>query len=141
MLVPVLNGRNVILRGVTLDDVDAWLAGEDEEQIRWFEFPRKAQRIDVVRAITAWNDSNAITNLSYLVFPAWRRRGFALEATSLAVKYAAEHLGVRTVALKILEGNVASLRTAARLGAIEVGSERSEAGGTLIVHHLDTRIQ
>jgi RimJ/RimL family protein N-acetyltransferase len=163
---PLLTGRIVLLRGLELDDVDDWLAGEDEDQLRWFEVPRRSQRDDVVRAISAWRESwkvggpvwqwgicdrpsgtiaggvelrridDSTANLSYVVFSPWRRRGFALEAASHAVAYAADHLGVRNVVMKILEGNVASLALASRLGATEVGSAPSDAGGRFIVHHL-----
>ena len=44
----------IALRRLSESDVDAWLAGEDDEQIRWFEFPRAATRADVERAIAAW---------------------------------------------------------------------------------------
>ena len=57
MPVPLVTGRAVVLRGLTLDDVEDWLAGADEEQIRWLEFPRRSQRDDVVRAINEWNES------------------------------------------------------------------------------------
>ena len=44
----------IALRPLSLDDVDEWLAGEDAEQIRWFEFPGPATREHVEAAITAW---------------------------------------------------------------------------------------
>ena len=53
----VLADGDVCLRPLTLTDVDEWMAGEDEEQIRWFEFPGPAPRANVVRAIEAWMES------------------------------------------------------------------------------------
>ncbi len=53
----VLEGEAVRLRPLSLADVDEWMAGEDDEQIRWFEFPRPARREDVVRAIERWQES------------------------------------------------------------------------------------
>jgi hypothetical protein len=47
------------LRG---SDALEWLAGEDDELARWFEFPRRSTLEDVVRAIERWNES-------------WRRDG------------------------------------------------------------------
>jgi len=34
----------ITLRRLSLDDVDEWLAGEDDQQVKWFEFrdPRRA---------------------------------------------------------------------------------------------------
>jgi RimJ/RimL family protein N-acetyltransferase len=54
--VVVIEGRTVRLRPVTMDDADAWLAGEDEQMARMFEFPRRSTRDDVVRAITGWSE-------------------------------------------------------------------------------------
>src|SRR5690242_7917250 len=109
--------HEIVLRRLTLDDVDEWLAGEDEEQTRWFEFPRAAMRADVERAIGdwqhSWNSHGAVrhwgiciratgaiaggvelrmlgndeVNLSYVVFPPWRRQGIATRAARLALAY------------------------------------------------------
>jgi RimJ/RimL family protein N-acetyltransferase len=154
------------LRQLTLADVDEWLAGEDDEQIRGFEFPRPATRADVERAITAWQESwasagpvrnwgvclratgaiaggvelrvldDASLNLSYVVFPACRGRGVATRAARLAFGYARRELDASNAVIKVLEGNVASLGVARELGAVEAGRETSEAGGSLIVFRV-----
>ncbi len=49
-----LSDDEITLRRLTLADVDEWLAGEDAEQIRWFEFPGPATRLHVERAIVGW---------------------------------------------------------------------------------------
>jgi RimJ/RimL family protein N-acetyltransferase len=156
----------IVLRQLTLGDVDEWLAGEDDEQIRWFEFPRPATRADVERAIAAWQESWATggpvrhwgaclratgeiaggvevrvlgdgdVNLSYVVFPAFRRRGVATRAARLALAYAHSSLAATTAAIRVLEGNVASLGVARTLGAVEVGGEPSDAGGRFVVFRL-----
>ncbi len=76
----------------------------------------------------------AEVNLTYVVFPAHRRRGIATRASKLALDHAARELGARTAVIKILEGNAASRGVARRLDANEDGTEPSEAGGTYIVH-------
>lgn len=157
----------VALRPVTMDDVDDWLAGEDDEQIRWFEAPGPAPRENVVAAVERWTAgwaeegdvrhlavtdaatgalaggvelrvrSPGLASLSYLVFPAFRRRGFAVRASRLLVTWGRDHLGLRSVELEVLKGNVASLAVAARLGASPVGTAPSDAGGTFLLHRLD----
>ena len=157
----------ICLRRLTFDDVDEWLAGEDAEQIKRFQFPRAATLADVERAITRWSESwrnnepvrqwgvcvrssGALAggvelrrlnedevNLSYVVFPAWRRLGIATRASRLALSCGSSLLGVSRVVIRILEGNTASLGVARTLGAVEVGSEPSEAGGRFIVFRLD----
>ena len=75
-------------------------------------------------------------NLSYVVFPTWRRLGIGTRASRLVLAYGSRVLGATTAVIKVLEGNVASLGVARKLGAVEVGSEPSEAGGRFIVHQL-----
>src|SRR5688572_13104281 len=107
------------LRPPTLADADEWLAGEDDELARWFEFPRRSTSEDVVCSIERWTDSWRVggpvrcwaicdvttaaiaggvelrqldpgdVNLSYFVFAPWRRRGLATRAAKLALDYAA----------------------------------------------------
>jgi len=43
-------------------------------------------------------------NLSYLVFPGQRRRGFALRAAQLALEYARTSLSAQAVVIKMLAG-------------------------------------
>lgn len=150
----------VRLRPLTFDDVDEWMAGEDEEQIRWFEFPGPATRQNVIGAIERWTQSWRTSgpvrncavcdvtngrviggveirdlggdecNLSYVVFPSARRLGIATRAARLALGYAASTMGSQVVIIKILEGNEASLGVARNLGAEATGTEPSDKGST-----------
>jgi RimJ/RimL family protein N-acetyltransferase len=163
----VLLGETIRLRPVVLDEAEEWLAGEDDEQIRWFEAPGPAPLSNVVRAITEWQaswevhggirhwgirpvDSDTIlggvelrklgneeVNLSYLVFPPYRRRGIAVEASKLAIDYAAREMGARRVIVKMLQDHDLSLAVARRLGAKPVGTGPSDAGGTFLINHID----
>jgi RimJ/RimL family protein N-acetyltransferase len=156
----------VLLRGLSMDDVDAWLAGEDDEQLRWFEFPGPATRARVERAIAAWQESwvqsgavrqwgvctrpanelaggveirdlgDGRVNLSYVIFPPYRRRGLATRASRLALEYAERVVGASSAVIKILDGNEASLGVARNLGAEMIGREPSDAGGRFIVFRL-----
>ena len=163
----ILGDEAIRLRPLDRKDVDEWMAGEDDEQIRWFEFPGPAPRENVVRAIEGWISSwrsngpvrhwaacdgttgriaggvevrdlgGGVVNLSYVVFPAYRRTGVATRAARLALRYAAEAMGATTAVIKVLEGNAASTAVARRLGALESGSAPSDGGGTFIVYRLD----
>lgn len=162
----VLEDDAVVLRSLTLDDADEWLAGEDDEQIRWFEFPRPATHDDVVEAIERWQDSwrsggpvrqwavclrssgriaggvevrdlgGGEVNVSYVVFPEFRRLGIATRAVRLALRYAATEMGARVGLIKILDGNLASISVARRLGALASGTTPSDADGTFLVFRL-----
>src|SRR4051812_26459488 len=102
------------------------MAGEDAEQIRWFEFPGPAPRANVVEVIRDWGrswrtggpvrhwaicnrESDSVlggvevrdlgggeVNLSYVVFPAWRGRGIATRACRLALAHGSDEMDCRT---------------------------------------------
>lgn len=163
----IIDSGTIRLRPLTLADADEWLAGEDDEAVRWFESPRRSTRADVVRAIADWSESwraggpvrnwaicdtatAAIVggvelrqidagdvNLSYLVFARWRRRGIATRAAELALDYAAAVMHASRAVIRVLEGNVASLAVARSLRAQWVGTTPSDAGGTFLVFHRD----
>jgi len=135
---PVLSGCLCYLRVLTVADAETWHAGEDVEQRRWFEFPGPAPFENVVKAITNWRDSWKIegpvrqwgiwtvsddslaggvelsnrgdgrANLSYVVFPNFRRRGLATEAIALASEWAFQAWNIDAVIACVDEQNVAS---------------------------------
>lgn len=130
----VLEDDILRLRPLNIGDVDEWMAGEDDEQIRWFEFPRPARRDDVIQAIERWHNSwlsggpvrqwaickrstgriagavkvrdlgDGEVNLSYVVFPAFRRARIATRACRLALRYAADEMKATVAVVKILGG-------------------------------------
>jgi len=156
----------LVLKPLIAGDASEWLAGEDDEQIRWFEAPRPAQLSDVQRFIAECQESwrtmgrhrhwgirrvdseillggvdvrdigDAEVNLSYVVFPQFRRDGVARGAAFLALAYAARSMGARTAIIKMLPGNLASLNLAQGLGAKYVGDESSDASRTVKVFTL-----
>jgi hypothetical protein len=44
---PVVACKGLILRPLDLRDAEEWLAGEDDEQLRWFDSPRSSTLADV----------------------------------------------------------------------------------------------
>ena len=131
------------LRALELSDAPAWLAGEDAEQLRWFQMPA-ASLTDVERAIEQWSAGwredgpvrqwgiwvdealaggvelrvreDGRANVSYVVFPAFRRCGHATEAVQLAVAWGVTHLPVDGFVAIVDERNIASRRVAERAG-------------------------
>jgi RimJ/RimL family protein N-acetyltransferase len=164
-----LSDGEIVLSPLVMDNAVEWLAGQDDEQIRWFEFARPAELSDVQRFISetleAWRVSNGhcywgirrkesapiiggvdlrdlgdgAFNLSYVIFPLYRYQGFASKASALALRYAHDILKARTVIIKMLPGNEYSTRLAEKLGAVYVGTEPSEAGGQYKVYRLDMK--
>jgi RimJ/RimL family protein N-acetyltransferase len=159
----VLTGEGLVLRPLTPADAVAHHAGEDDAQIEAFEFPGPAPIGNVLAAIERWQTSWASggpirnfgvfraaddqlcgnvevellgdgwVNLSYVVFPEYRRRDIATAAARLALGYAATELGASRVRVKVLDGNLASIGVARALGLGTSTSERSEAGRTRLV--------
>jgi RimJ/RimL family protein N-acetyltransferase len=162
-----VNDETITLRPLTLDDVEEWMAGEDDEQIRWFEFPGPAPRDNVVAAIRDWESSwrtggpvrnwaicdrrsdhilggveirdlgEGKVNLSYVVFPEWRRQGIATRACRLALSHAANEMTGRVAVITVLAGNDASLGVARKLGASVTNEHTSQDGKATIVLRLD----
>ena len=146
---PLLTGAGFELRVLGLDDAASWKAGEDDEQRRWFEMPGPAPMENVVDAIERWRDGwrtdgatrhwgiwvdgalaggvevrvrdDRRANVSYIVFPTWRRRGVASAAVSRACAWALEHLPVTGIVAVIHPQNEASRRVASRAGFVEDG--------------------
>ena len=157
----------LILDPLSAIDAPEWLAGEDEEQRRWFEAPRPAQLSDVEEFIASCQESwrtmgdhrhwgirrvdspfllggvdlrdigNDQVNLSYVVFPQFRRNGVARRASQLALNYASTSMGAKSAIIKMLLGNVSSHDLALNLGAHYLREEPSNAGGTFQVFRLD----
>jgi RimJ/RimL family protein N-acetyltransferase len=157
----------LVLNPLSAVDAPEWLAGEDEEQRRWFEAPRPAQLSDVEEFIASCQESwrtmgdhrhwgirrvdspfllggvdlraigNDQVNLSYLVFPQFRRNGVARRATKLALHYASTSMGAKTAIIKMLRRNVSSHRPALGLEASYLLDEPSDAGGTYQVLSLN----
>jgi len=156
-----------MLKPLALDDAPEWLAGEDDEQLRWFQAPRPAQLSDVEQFIVSCQESwrsmdshrhwairrvdssvllggvdlraleNEQVNLSYVVFPPFRRQGVAPRASRLALTYAATSMGATTAVIKMLPGNVISRNLALGLGAHHLGEEPSDGAEPFQVFGVD----
>jgi RimJ/RimL family protein N-acetyltransferase len=170
-VIPVLRADGIELRPLTADDAAEHCAGQDDFEIAAFEFPCASVIDDVVAAIATWQDSwarngpvrnfgiwdsasgalcgnievrliaDGVVNLSYLVFPGFRRRGMATRAAQCALGYAASEMGARTARIKVLDWNEASLSVACSVGGREVAREPSDAGGTFVVFEVPLRVQ
>jgi RimJ/RimL family protein N-acetyltransferase len=140
------------------EDAPAHKTGEDAKQIAGFGFPGPAPIENVAAAIEAWQESweNAgqvrnfgiwntsgvlmgnvelrqvdaqRVDVSYLVFPDFRRQGIATQAARLALTCAASDLDTKTATNKMLATNEASIVVARALGAQQVGDEQNDADG------------
>jgi GNAT superfamily N-acetyltransferase len=141
----VLSDDVILLRQLTPDDVDEWIAGEDAPQVQSFELSGGPVRhwaicdLETDRLVggvelSVLGDGNV--NLSSVVFPAWRRRGIATRACRLALAYAAQALGCHAAIFKVLQGDTASIALARRLGATVTGIEMTGAGDLTTVLRL-----
>lgn len=62
------------------------------------------------------SDDNGTVELGYSILPAFRRRGFAFEATTALVRWAFDQPGVRRITAECLADNVGSIRILQKLG-------------------------
>ena len=143
---PELTDGVVQLRVLEASDAEAWKAGEDIEQIRWFEAPGPAPMANIVDAINNWRSEweqsgsrrhfgiwtdeglcggvelrvrrDGRANVSYLVFPNARRTGVARRALRLATQWAIVDLAVSAVVAIVGERNVAPIGVATSSGFI-----------------------
>ena len=160
MTAPVLTDGVVVLDGHTLADVQAQVAGEDDEQARRFGwYPNRSTDETVRSAIERWQEQwrtggstrafalrvdgvlaggcelrlrDGGAELSYYVFPAFRRRGLATRAVLVAWGYALGDLGLEWVEAHIEPDNGASLGVARSAGLAAEG-ETVEDGRRLLV--------
>jgi RimJ/RimL family protein N-acetyltransferase len=151
----------ILLDAHRAEDAEAHLEGEDDEMRLRFDAQRPATLDEVRAAMVRWIDGRAAgapmfayalrqpsgrlvggcelrmltsrsANVSYWVFPTFRRKGFAARALNLLCE-AAEHIdGLERIEAHIAPDNLASRRLAERAGFIEKGSvkETSSAGVT-----------
>jgi RimJ/RimL family protein N-acetyltransferase len=87
----------------------------------------------------AWLDELAPggVELGYTVYPAWRRRGLAREASEALMDWAVRAAGVRTFALSMSPDNRASVGLARVLGFEKAGSWSHPARGIEHVYRRD----
>lgn len=72
----------------------------------------------------------------YTIFPAFRRKGYALEAATALMNWASRDERVVRFVLSISPENVASLRLAQRLGFVQIGSQMDEEDGLENIYEL-----
>jgi RimJ/RimL family protein N-acetyltransferase len=151
----------ILLDAHTVEDAEAHLDGEDEEMRLRFDAPRAATLADIRAAMARWIEGRAAggpmfayalrqpsgrlmggcelrmltptsANVSYWVFPPFRRKGFAVRALTLLCEAAVHVDGLDRLEAHIAPDNLASRRLAERVGFIEVGAvrETSWSGAT-----------
>jgi RimJ/RimL family protein N-acetyltransferase/8-oxo-dGTP pyrophosphatase MutT (NUDIX family) len=151
---PTLTDGVVTLRPFARDDIDAHVAGEDDEMMQWLGQPGPSDAEGMVTVIDRWqHEREAGTRLTFAIHAdgttvggaelqprgetaelAWwlyaghRGQGYATRATRLLVEHAFNDLGVRRVEAKVDPRNIASHRVATRTGLRREGLRRLEPG-------------
>ncbi len=156
----------VLLRSFEPRDVDAHLAGEDDEIRARFRFPRPSTRADVaafVERSAAFLAAGAprrtwavveqasgelcghveslhlgagAANISYSLYPRFRGRGLAVPAVRLCLADAEAALPVDRFVIRVEPDNAASIRVAERCG-FSPGGEHREGGVRYLEYRLD----
>jgi len=144
----------IVLNRFVIGDVDAHVAGEDEEHARRFGwYPARSTPETARAAIESWSDDwdndgltrafavrtpegelvggaqlrfkgEEVAQFAYWIFPAWRRRGFGARAVRLACAYAFSSLGIARVEALVEPDNEPSRALLERVGFVEEGRLR-----------------
>ncbi|MGH6986139.1 MAG: GNAT family N-acetyltransferase [Caulobacteraceae bacterium] len=141
----------VLLDAHTLEDAQAHLAGADEEIRLRFDEGRTASLEETRGALARWIAARAtggpmfayalrspegtlmggceirlveegLANISYWVFPDFRRRGLGVRAVRLLIEAARGVQGLRRIEAHVAPDNLASRRLAQALGLREAGA-------------------
>jgi RimJ/RimL family protein N-acetyltransferase/8-oxo-dGTP pyrophosphatase MutT (NUDIX family) len=144
----------VTLRPFDERDIDAHVAGDDEEIRYWFDAPGLSTHDGMAEVVERWRrereagtrltfavlhegttvgvvearPAGEAASLSWTMYSGHRGQGYATRATRLLVQHAFDHLGVRRVQAEIDPRNVASQRVATRSGLRREGLQRLEPG-------------
>ena len=73
--------------------------------------------------------SPGAVEFGFTVYPAFRRQGFAREASIALMRWAVEVHGMRSFVMSIRPDNVASQTLASGLGFVRIGSQVDEVDG------------
>ena len=146
----------IVLDSHTLADAEAHFEGEDEEMRRRFDSRRRATLEEMRGAVQRWIDGRRTghpefpyalrlpsgvlmggcatyflaagrANVSYWVYPEFRRRGYAARALALLEGAARTIEGLAQLEAHIDEDNTASRRTAETIGYILSGTVQDKA--------------
>jgi RimJ/RimL family protein N-acetyltransferase/8-oxo-dGTP pyrophosphatase MutT (NUDIX family) len=151
---PELTDGVVTLRPFDETDIEAHVAGEDDEIRLWFGQPGRSTAEHMSGVVDRWRDERAagtrltfairadgatvgivearpdgeVASLSWTVYAGQRGHGYATRAVRLLVDYAFDSLGVRRVEAEVDPRNHASQRVATRSGLRREGLRRVEPG-------------
>jgi RimJ/RimL family protein N-acetyltransferase/8-oxo-dGTP pyrophosphatase MutT (NUDIX family) len=146
----------VTLRPFDERDIDAHVAGDDDEIRRWFGAPGRSTPDHMNEVVERWRrereagtrltyaivhqgktvglvevrPDGETASLSWTVYAEQRGHGYATLATRLLVEHAFTRLGVRRVEAEVDPRNKASQRVATRSGLRREGVRRLEPGMT-----------
>ena len=171
----------ITIRRQEIEDIDAHLAGIDDDQIDWLWGPlarrgwealtpaeQRAHNLAHLRRMRdsfgagpKWTfsadtaDAPYVTyvdcdlandavpagqaNVSYTTQPLFRGRGYTSRSVRLVASFLREHTGATQAHIIVDERNVASLRVARAVGAVESGRFRTRHGDAMIRHILPLR--
>ena len=83
--------------------------------------------VGYIDANTVLDDDPGVANIAYVVYPAFRRKGYATRAVALILEFLAAHTTIETARLVIDEGNVPSFGVAAASGFLPAAPSNGTA--------------
>lgn len=149
---PTITGKRVVLRPMTIDDAEPFLASMDDEGHRLtgthraFTLPDvqawagsradQDDRLDLTivdrasgewageLAVNDWDEQNQSCGFRIALAPGFRDRGVGSEATRLIVDYVFEALPIHRISLEVFEFNPRAIHVYERAGFVREGVQR-----------------
>ena len=84
-------------------------------------------------------DESGMVEVGYTIHPDYRRRGYATAALGALISYACNDSRARTVRASVSPDNVASLKTIAAYGFVQVGEQMDEVDGLELIFERPVR--
>lgn len=114
----------------SIEEAKKWIAfyleSEPRTHHRWIMvFKENGEKIGTC-GFHRWNRENGEIEMGYDLQPAYWRNGYISEALTAIMKFAVEEMKVKKIFAHISVDNIASVRTAERLGFIKTGEQYYE---------------
>jgi len=106
--------------------IDFYLESEPRNHHRWIMVLKENGEKIGTCGFHRWNRENGEIEMGYDLQPSYWRKGYTSEALAAIMKFAAEEMKVKKIIAHISADNIASIRTAEKMGFVKTGEQYYE---------------
>lgn len=114
----------------SLEEAKKWirfyLESEPRNQHRWIMVHKESGENMGTCGFHCWNREKGEIEMGYDLQPTYWRNGYASEALAAIIKFAADQMKVKKIYAHISVDNIASIRTAVKMGFVKTGEQYYE---------------